>query len=41
VLSIFFDTMPSAESRQACAKDDRAVLGDVFIEPDASLSIAQ
>jgi hypothetical protein len=41
VLSIFFDTMPSAPKPARMGEHDRAVLGDVFIEQDAGLGIAQ
>jgi hypothetical protein len=38
VLSTFFDMMPSAPSRQACA---RPILGDVLVQQDAGLAAAQ
>jgi hypothetical protein len=37
VLSTFFDMMPSAPSRQACA---RPILGDVLVQQDAGLAVS-
>jgi hypothetical protein len=36
-----FDTMPSAPSRQACAKDGRTILCDALVDQDSRPHIAQ
>ena len=37
----FFETMPSAPSRQALLEDGWAILGNVLVQQDAGLGIAE